>query len=137
MGGGGGNNPLSDVGNAISNGTKAIGSFYGFNSSTGQWDNSGGVFHALDEGVGEVTGRNESRAALNQATDQYNQAQTDANNLVAQQQWNQMTGDMQSSQTASAARSAAASTGPTYGSTTPLGWGASGNPGAQKDFLGL
>lgn len=133
MGGSGGSNPLEGVGNAISKGTQAIGNFYGFDNS-GKWTNSGGVFHALDEGVGEVTGRNESRAALNLARDQYNTAQTDANNLVAQQQWNQMTSASAASQTAAASARAGAGTGPTANTTTPLGFGSGA---AGKDFLGL
>lgn len=132
---GGGNDPISQIGDSINKGVQAVGNFYGFDNS-GKWTNSGGVFHALDEGVGELTGRNQSRAALNLAKDQYNQSRTDANNLITQQQWNRQQSDMMASNTAGAARANPGGTGPNYSTTTPLGFGSGANPGG-KDFLGL
>lgn len=131
MSGGGGDNPLNQIGDAINKGTQAIGNFYSFDSGGGK-----GGFRALDEGVGELTGRNQSRAALNLATDQYNQSRTDANNLITQQQWNRQQSDMMASNTAGAARANPGGTGPSYSTSTPLGFGSGAGPGG-KDFLGL
>lgn len=139
MSGGGGGNPLNQIGEAISKGTQAIGNFYGFDNS-GKWTNQGGQFHALDEGVGEVTGRNQSRAALNLGRDQFNQANTQANNLILQNQWNQKQSDIIASNGAKAATdSAKATSGINFSNATPtaMGPGFGGNPGAGKDFLGL
>lgn len=138
MSGGGGGGSLGDLGHAISQGVQSIGNYYGFDND-GKWTNSGGVFHAIDEGTGELTGRNQSRAALNNAKDQQTQAQTDANTLINQQNWDRQQGDMSASTNAAAATSRARSnpsSGVNYTNSTPLGWGSSGNP-AGKDFLGL
>ena len=126
---------VADVGNGLGKFAQGIGSFYGFDSS-GKWTNQGGVFHALDEGVGEITGRNQSRAALNLSRDQFNYAQSQANQLIANQQWQRQQGDIAGSQTAGAARANAAYSStntPSMSMTTPLGFGS----GSQKDFLGL
>ena len=125
---------FSDVGNAISSGLQAIGSFYGTNLGINnkiKW---------LDEGLGEITGRNQSRAALNLARDQFNYAQQQANNLVVQQNWNSQQKDILSSSAAGAARANAVATGGiNYNNATPtsFGPGAPAPMGGQKDFLGL
>lgn len=129
---------FSGIGDFFGKGLQAIGNYYGFDNS-GKWTNSGGVFKWMDEGVGEVTGRNQSRASLNLAKDQFSYAKQQANNLINQQSWNRQQSDIISSQGAAAARATGASTsGATFGNTTPLGMGPgfSGAPGG-KDFLGL
>ena len=136
-------NDVSSVGQGIGNfatqGLKAIGGFYGFDSN-GNWTNSGGVFKWMDEGLGEVTGRNESRAALNLATDQFDYAQSQAQGLINQQNWNNQNSATVASQTAGAARAGmAATSGTNYSNATPLAMGPSYGMGAPggKDFLGL
>jgi hypothetical protein len=138
---GGGSNPLKDIGDTISKGVQTVGNYYGFDNS-GKWTNSGGVFKWADEGIGEVTGRNQSRAALNLGRDQFNQANQQAQNLVNQQEWNRQQGDILASNQAGAARSSAkAAGGINYGNATPMamgpGFGGAGSSGAGKDFLGL
>jgi hypothetical protein len=123
------------IGSGLNQFAKNIGGYYGFDSD-GKWTNSGGIFHWLDEGLGEVTGRNQSRAALNLSRDQFNYAQQQASDLVANQQWQRQQGDMAASSAAGAARATAAYSStntPSMSMTTPLGFGS----GAQKDFLGL
>lgn len=135
---GGGSNPLSDVGNAISKGVQAVGNFYGFDNS-GKWTNSGGMFKWADEGVGEITGRNQSRAALNLANDQFNYAQQQAQGLVAQQRWNQQQSDIMGSQNAAGITATGrATSGPNYSNSTPMTMGPGGGGASpNKDLLGL
>lgn len=93
------------------------------------------VLHPLDEGLGEITGRNAQRKALNLAQDQFDQANKNMQNQIAQQRWNTMTSDVNASSTAKAIRATAASTsGVNYNNSTPLG---TGSGALQKDFLGV
>lgn len=138
---GGGGDPISKIGDTISKGVQAVGNFYGFDNS-GKWSNSGGVFKWADEGIGEVTGRNQSRASLNLARDQFNQSQTQAANLITQQRWNQQQSDILASNTAGASTATAKSTGGiNFSNATPMamgpGFGSGGGGAPAKDFLGL
>lgn len=135
MGGGGKNNPINQVSHTISQGVQAVGNYYGFDNS-GKWTNKTGILHAADEGIGELTGRNQSRAALNFAKDQYATAQTQANNLILQQNWDRQNLDQMASGAAGAARASGfATSGANYNNTAPGGFGSSAP--ANKDFLGL
>lgn len=128
---------MSSIGNFVGKGVQALGNFYGFDNS-GKWTNQGGMFKWDDEALGEVDGRNQSRAALNQAGDEFNQQQSQANALIAQQQWNSQQADILSSNTTAAnTASASASGGINYGNSTPLAQGGGFSQGGGKDFLGL
>lgn len=130
---------FSDIGNFVSQGVKSLGNYYGFDNK-GKWTNSGGVFKWMDEGLGQITGRNQSRAAMNQAGDQFNQTQQQAKNLITQQRWNNQQADVLASNSAGAASKASSiMSGANYTNSTPLatGPGFSGGGGGQKDFLGL
>lgn len=137
MGSSGGKDPIQQVGNAISKGTQAIGNYYGFDNS-GKWTNQGGVFHALDEGVGELTGRNLQRRALNEAGDAENAAQAQAATLLANQRYTAMQSDIAASNGAQAIRQTAnASSGMNFNNSTPMAWGNQYTGGDHQDFLGL
>ena len=137
-------NSFSDVGNFLTKGTQAIGNFYGFDNS-GKWTGKSGFgaliagdAHMLDEGVGELTCRNQSRAAMNQARDQFNVAQTQAQDLITQQRWNSQQADILASNNAGAQTATNNSrSGINYSNSTPLGQGSGFNGGGGKDFLGL
>jgi hypothetical protein len=128
---------FSDVGSFVSKGVQAIGNFYGFDNN-GKWTNQGGEFKWMDEAAGEVTGRNQSRASLNLAKDQFSYAQAQAQQLITQQQWNRQQADVLSSNNAGAAtRTAAATSGINMTTATPTALGPGFNMGGSKDFLGL
>ena len=94
--------------------------------------------HPADEALGQVTGRNQSRAALNQSQAQFNLAQQQAQALIAQQQWNAKQADITASNSAGAAsRTAALLSGANFSNATPMALGPGFNGGQQKDFLGL
>lgn len=131
MSSGGGSDPVSDALKGVNSAIKWVSSY---DPSTGQQSTHGSVWQAPDEIVGGVTGRNQSRAALNVAKDQYNKAQQDAQNLINQQNWNRMQSDKLASGTAGAARATGViSSGANFTNSTPLGLGAA----AGRDFLGL
>lgn len=129
---------LSDVGNAIGKGVQVIGNFFGFNNRA-SWQNNGGLFKWIDEGFGELTGRNQSRASLNFAKDQQMQAEQQANDLLTQQRWNQQQADIAASDQAKAlSQTSDARSGINFNNATPLAFGSGFNPASQtKDFLGL
>lgn len=137
MGSGGG-----DVGKAINKQINNAGSYFGFNVNNGwKWDGKSGIAHVYDESFGELDGRNKARAALNQSQGQFDIAQKQSADLIAQQQWTKQQNDSTASSTANAATATAnATSGLTYANATPqaLGPGFNGGPSAtKKDFLGL
>lgn len=125
----------SGIGDFVSQATKSIGNYYGFDSS-GKWTNSGGIFKWMDEGLGEVTGRNQSRQALNLSRDQFSYAQQQANDLITQQNWQRQQSDLNASSAAGAARTSNPM-GNNYNNATPLAMGPGAGQPAGKDFLGL
>lgn len=129
---------FDDIGSFVEKGVKSIGNYYGIDNN-GKFSNSGGIFKWIDEGVGEVTGRNQSRASLNLARDQYSYAHAQAAQLIQQQQWNRQQGDIMGSQSAGAAtRTAQMGGGANFSNTSPTAMGPGFNSQMpQKDFLGL
>lgn len=129
---------FSDVGSFVNQGVNLIQQYYGFDNKW-NWTNKTGIFHAADEGIGEITGRNQSRASLNLARDQFSYAQTQAQGLIKQQQWNRQQNDVIGSNNAAAQTATArATSGATFANATPSALGPGfNNQGGQKDFLGL
>lgn len=107
----------------------------GYDKKKGKLE-AGFLAHAADEGVGELTGRNRSRAALNFAREQFDEQKKQAENLRQQQLWQAKNNDIQASNLA-AAQARSSSQDVNFTNKTPLGLGANGFQPAQKDFLGL
>lgn len=104
----------------------------GYDAQTGKLK-MGATTHALDETVGEVTGRNIQREALHKQEDALSQAQQDAATQTANSNLNKMRTDIQSSY---AARGANA---PRTGFLPPSGGSPSGQPlgSDERTFLGV
>lgn len=79
----------------------------------------------------------QSKAALNQANNQYNQAQQQQNNAIANQQWQNQVADTQASSEASALRSKTAiQNGANFTNTAGLGFGPGAATGSNAQVLG-
>lgn len=139
MSGGGDGNGFFDK--VVSGLNSAMKFAWGYDATNGKWSTHGSQYQILDEGLGEVTGRNASRGALNLAREQFNTSQKQAQDLVDQTNWNKQQSDITASNSAAAATaSSRATSGVNPNNSTPLGVGPGAMSGAgapQKDFLGL
>ncbi len=122
-----------DIGNSLAKkGKDEELRFAGYDPKSGQWGGKGSAPSWIDEGFGAISGRNQSRAALNFAKDQAADAKKQAQDLVTQQQWQSQQNDLKASGQAQANNLTNASrNGVNYTNSTPLG------ANQNKDFLGL
>lgn len=121
---GGNSNIFSDLVNGATQAVHGVGNYYGFDN-TGKWTGQTGIPKALDEGIGELTGRNQQRHALAVAADAASAAVTQQNQLIQQNQQQKQQQDIQASSGAAAIRatSQAQSQQAFFATTTPQAYG--------------
>ena len=136
MGSSGGSNTISQIGSALNQGIDFVTSY---NPSTGKFADSGSSLGWINSGVGAVTGANESRAALGEEEDQFNQTQQEQQQMIQNQAQQSYSAETTASSGAASARAAAAAQGGiNFGNSTPSVWGNASPLGSQsRTFLGV
>lgn len=130
MGSSGGSSVLDQATNAAVNyGSLGLA---GYNSDTGKLDiKKGVVLHAADEGIGEITGRNLQRQALQESNARLEDAKTQAGVDLQNTRNQNFANDVAASNQAGAARGTAAAAGRAAAGL------AYKNLGDNQDYLGL
>lgn len=132
--GGGDNNFFSKALNNINAGVQFV---TGYDARDGSWTTHGSWMQLPDELIGGMFGRNQARAATNQARDQFNVSQQQAQDQIDKTNWQKMSSDTMASSSAAAATAAAkAGGGVNLNNSTPTAVG-SNLGGGSKDILGL
>ena len=134
-GGQGNNDPFSKLANIATNFAT-----FGLAGYSNGGISEGVVTHAADEGIGQVTGRNMQRAALNQAGDAQIAAQKAADTLVANTNFQDRQRDVQASSAAAGARATAAASSSAFNpaNTAAMAVGPGAKLGGDtQNFLGM
>lgn len=100
---------------------------------------TGGLLHAIDEGVGEITGRNARREAMHQEARLVREEEARRNQMMADEREGQARSDLMASRMAGSGRRQATRSSGTRSRNTGLQGGAitDSGLGLEQDFLGL